>query len=41
MIKHFLDEDRVRKTVDSLQTIKDLSQYIESEHIKGIYFYDL
>jgi len=31
-----LDEDRVRKTVDFLQTVKDLSQYLETEHIKGV-----
>lgn len=31
-----LDEERVRKTVDALQTVKDLTQYLESEHIKGV-----
>ncbi|KFM82708.1 hypothetical protein X975_27023, partial [Stegodyphus mimosarum] len=30
-----LEEDRIRNTVDSLQTVKDLIQYLDSEHIKA------
>lgn len=31
----FTSEDKIRETVDSLQTVKDLEQYIDSEHIKA------
>lgn len=31
----FAAEDKIRETIDSLQTVKDLEQYIDSEHIKA------
>ncbi|XP_054718325.1 dynactin subunit 3-like [Uloborus diversus] len=31
-----LEEDRIRKAVDSLQTVKDLVQYLDSEHVKAV-----
>ncbi|XP_055943915.1 dynactin subunit 3-like [Argiope bruennichi] len=31
-----LDEDRIRSAVDSLQTVKDLIQYLDSEHIRAV-----
>ncbi|GBM54619.1 Dynactin subunit 3 [Araneus ventricosus] len=31
-----LEEDRIRSAVDSLQTVKDLIQYLDSEHIRAV-----
>ncbi|GIY90857.1 dynactin subunit 3 [Caerostris darwini] len=31
-----LEEDRIRGAVDSLQTVKDMIQYLDSEHIKAV-----
>ncbi|XP_042898445.1 dynactin subunit 3 [Parasteatoda tepidariorum] len=31
-----LEEDRIRNAVDSLQTVKELMQYLDSEHIKVV-----